>query len=203
MVQTSTRKMNPEEAELIDKWIFVLLAANNNEGIRGRIRFIKDFFLVAKKFVPDLFEVSQFYPYHFGPYSTRFGVRVNELRNTGLIQAELVGKDWEYVLTEDGRQKATSASNDVAGDLSQSIQTIKVKNRDLSLRDLLKEIYLDYPEYAKRAIRKGEISRERVDLASLPQIDDGPGFVASADPEEREIDLKGKAARLFLHLISD
>lgn len=94
MIKRSTRKMNEKQAALIDKWLIVLLASNSNDPIKGRIRFIKDFFLIAKKYLPDLYEACQFYPYYFEPYSTRFAERVNVLKHKKIIQARLKNQDW-------------------------------------------------------------------------------------------------------------
>ena len=203
MVKKSKKDMTSEEAELIDKWILVLLYTNNNDPIKGRIRFAKDFFLIAEKFLPDLYSSSEFYPYHFGPYSTRFGVRVNSLRRNNLIQSKLVNQDWEYSLTEEGTQLANPFIKDIAGDLLSKIGNIKNKNKNLSLKNLLKDLYIDYPNFAKRAVRKTEFSLEKVNLTNYEKIDDGPGFVASFSSGEREIELKGKAAKHFLKLISE
>jgi len=203
MVKKSKKEMKPEEAELIDKWILILLNSNNNDPIKGRIRFAKDFFLIAEKYLPELYQISEFYPYHFGPYSTRFGVRVNNLRINNFMQSKLVNQDWEYSLTEKGIQLADTYIKEIAEDLLNKIGNIKKKNKKLKLKALLKDMYIDYPNFAKRAVRKVEFSSEKVNLANFEKIDDGPGFVASFNSGQREIELKGKAAKLFLKLISE
>jgi len=58
--------------------------------------------LIAKKHFPNLYEHSQFYPYHFGPYSTRFAVRVNQLKDDQIISASYTGRNWIYSLSDKG-----------------------------------------------------------------------------------------------------
>lgn len=203
MVKKSQKYMKSEEAELIDKWIIILLSSDNNAPIKGRIRFTKDFFLIAEKFLHDLYNASEFYPYHFGPYSTRFGVRVNNLRKNNLIQAKLVNQDWEYSLTEKGIKLVNFLIEDIPEDLLKNIENIKTKNKSLPLKQILKDLYIDYPNFAKRSIKKVEYSREKTNLSRFEKIKDGPGFVAPFALGEREIELKGKAAKIFLKLLSE
>jgi len=148
----SRKEMNIEEANLIDKWIYVLLYANNHEAIRGRIRFANEFFLIAKKLVPKLFKVSEFFGYHFGPYSTRMGVRINKLKAQKKVKAEMINQNWEYSLTEDGLKIAKELIDGLSKALIQKVVKIKADNKKRSLKSLLKEIYLEYPEYAQKAI---------------------------------------------------
>lgn len=203
MVKRSRIEMTKEEADLIDKWIIVLLSVNNNEPIRGRIRFIKEFFLYSVRYNKKLFKISEFYPYHFGPYSTRFAARVNYLKSMGYVTAEFSGQDWQYFLTEIGLEKKNKVFNNISSKTLEIIKNIKEKNRKLNLKELLKEIYFDYPEFTSRTIIKSDILEIKIKLEDLKVIDDGPGFVAPILPEDQEIVLKEKAARKFLELISD
>lgn len=202
MVKKSRIEMNQEEADLIDKWIFLLLAANNNEPIKGRVRFMKEFFLYAINHNKKLFDTSEFYPYHFGPYSTRVAFRINFLKTNDLIGAEFKNQDWEYFLTEEGLDKAKKPYEETSNQSLEALSIIKNNNKRLSLKDLLKEIYVDYPKYALRSIIKEEITKEKIKPENLIVIDDGPGFVSSVSLEEEEIELKDEAAKRYLELIS-
>jgi len=203
MVKKSRIKMTQEEADLIDKWIYLLLATNNNDPIRGRVRFMKEFFLFSINHNKELFDIAEFYPYHFGPYSTRVAFRMNFLKNTEHIGAEFKNQDWEYLLTEEGLNRAYESKVGASIRTLKALTTIKNNNKRLSLKNLLKEIYLDYPEYALRSIIKEEITKEKVKTEDLIIIDDGPGFVSSVYLDEGEIELKEEAAKRFLKLISN
>lgn len=203
MVKKSRIEMNQEEADLIDKWIYFLLAANNNDPIRGRVRFMKEFFLFSINHNKELFDIAEFYPYHFGPYSTRVAFRMNSLKTNELIGVEFKNQDWGYLLTEEGLDRAEELREGVTYEILKALINIKNYNKRLSLKDLLKEIYVDYPKYALRSIIKEEITKEKIEPENLIIIDDGPGFVSSISLEEEEIELKEEAAKRYLKLISN
>ncbi len=203
MVKKSRIEMSQEEADLIDKWIYFLLAANNNDPIRGRVRFMKEFFLFSINHNKELFDIAEFYPYHFGPYSTRVAFRMNSLKTNELIGVEFKNQDWGYLLTEEGLDRAEELREGVTYEILKALINIKNYNKRLSLKDLLKEIYVDYPKYALRSIIKEEITKEKIEPENLIIIDDGPGFVSSISLEEEEIELKEEAAKRYLKLISN
>lgn len=199
----STKNMTAEEVDIVDKWIYALLLSNSNEPIKGRIRFTKEFFLIAKKYVPELFEASQFYAYHFGPYSTRFAERVNQLKNEKEhVTANYEKGDWKYSLSTAGIKKARKKTEEIPEEILAKLSEIKTKNRKLSLKELLKEIYLDYPEYAARAAFQEDIILEKIKLKDIQIIDDGPGTVVNISPE-KELVIKGDAAKNFLRILSE
>ena len=145
----------------------------------------------------------EFYPYHFGPYSTRVAFRMNSLKTNELIGVEFKNQDWGYLLTEEGLDRAEELREGVTYEILKALINIKNYNKRLSLKDLLKEIYVDYPKYALRSIIKEEITKEKIEPENLIIIDDGPGFVSSISLEEEEIELKEEAAKRYLKLISN
>lgn len=203
MVKKSRIEMNQEEADLIDKYIYLLLAANKNEPIKGRVRFMKEIFLFSINHDKKLFEIAEFYPYHFGPYSTRVAVRMNFLKSNGYIEPDYKNQDWEYSLTEEVLNRANESREGVSNKKLDALRNIKDNNKRMSLKELLKEIYIDYPKYALRSIIKEDITKEKIEPKELIIIDDGPGFVSSISLEEEEFELKENAAKRFLKLISD
>ena len=203
MVKKSRIEMNQEEADLIDKYIYLLLAANKNEPIKGRVRFMKEIFLFSINHDKKLFEIAEFYPYHFGPYSTRVAVRMNFLKSNGYIEPDYKNQDWEYSLTEEVLNRANESREGVSNKKLDALRNIKDNNKRMSLKELLKEIYIDYPKYALRSIIKEDITKEKIEPKELIIIDDGPGFVSSISLEEEEFELKDNAAKQFLKLISD
>ncbi|MFW9948479.1 MAG: hypothetical protein ACFFDX_16760, partial [Candidatus Odinarchaeota archaeon] len=119
-----------------------------------------------------------------------------------LIEAEFKNQDWEYFLTEEGLDKAKKSYEGSSNENLEALSIIKNNNKRLSLKDLLKEIYVDYPKYALRSIIKEEITKEKIKPENLIVIDDGPGFVSSVSLDEEEIELKEEAAKRYLELIS-
>lgn len=199
MTERSTKEMSEEQAELIDKWIYVLLAANDFEPIRGRVRYTKEYFVMAIEYLPEVFDAAQFYPYYFGPYSTRMGVRMNFLKNDNEIIAKYKSKDWEYSLSKSGCEKAKEILTTVDSDLMRKISNIKTRNRRLSLKALLKDIYLNYKDFASRSIIASDIVYDKIDPKDLIIVDDSNLVVS--DPIEKKIILKGKSAEKFQELI--
>ena len=203
MVKMSNIDMNKEEQEIIDKFIYLLLWVNDNDPIRGRVRFIKEFFLFAKKHNEELFQSSEFFPYYFGPYSARLAFRINRLKSQGYIKPIYKNKEWYYTLSKDGLDIAIEISKSINIKTIQMISGIKSENRNLNLKNLLKDIYLEYPEYTGRSLIKEEVIKTSIDPRRLLKVDDGPGFVASISSEDTEIILKGDAARKYFNIISD
>jgi len=203
MVKTSNIDMNKEEQEIIDRYIYLFLWANKNDPIKGRVRFIKEFFLFAKKHNTNLFNASEFFPYYFGPYSVRFAFRINKLKSQGYIKPIYKNMDWYYTLSKEGLEIATKISKFSDIKTIKILSKIKSDNRNLNLRNLLKDIYFDYPEFTARSLIKDSVLKIRIDPINLLKVNDGPGFVAPISPEEKEIVLKGDAARRYFNIISD
>lgn len=187
----------------IKKWIYLLLATNNSEPIKGRIRFTKEFFLITKKLSPKTFENSEFYSYHFGPYSTRFAVCVNQMIDLNHIKYFFRNCDFNYALSAEGKKKAQNLLKNLAKTPRKYIEEIKNKSKKQSLKQMLKEIYTNNPEYVIRSIIKPDVLFQEVDLNSLEELDDGPGFVAAVNTQQKDTVLKGDKARRFLHLLQE
>jgi len=200
MNEKSTTEMTDEEAELIDTWIYVLLASNENEPIRGRIRFIKEYFLMAIEDLPEVFSAAQFYPYHFGPYSTRLGVRMNALKKDKKIIAVYKSKDWQYSLTPKELDTAREIMKRVDEKLLQKISNIKSRNKGLSLKVLLRDIYQFYPEYASRSIIASDVLFEKVDPKDLIIVDDSD--LVAKDSNIENVKLTKKEAEKLKELIN-
>ena len=201
MTEKSTTEMTDEEAKLIDTWIYVLLASNDFETISGRVRFTKEFFLMTIRHLPEVFDAAQFYPYHFGPYSTKLGVRMNELKNERIILAEYKNKDWQYSLSQVGQERAKEIISHVNEDLLKKIASIKRKNKNLSLKELLRDIYLYYEEYATRSIIASDIIYEKLDPKVLIIIDDTD--LVTTDTTRKKLTLEGEDAQKVLELIKN
>lgn len=154
IVEKSTTKMSELEAELIDKWIYVLLATNDNEAIKGRTRFMSEFFLMTIENVAEVFKAAQFYPYLFGPYSTRVAFRMNILKKEKKIIATYKSTDWQYSLDPKELEKALSIFRTLDSNLLQKIVNIKNSNRRLHLKTLLSNLSHSYSKYTSRTIIK-------------------------------------------------
>ena len=203
MVKKSNIEMTKEEQEIIDNFIFLLLWVNDNDPIKGRVRFIKEFFVFAKKYNEELYQAAEFFAYYFGPYSVRLAFRINKLKSQGYIKPIYKNMDWYYSLSDEGLKLARILANQVEQSTLEKMAQIKSENRDLNIKNLLKEIYINYPEFTGRSLIKDKIIKLKIDPRNLLKINDGYGFVAPISQEEKEIVLKGNAAQKYFNLISD
>ena len=152
MINTSRIEMNQEEANLIDKWIYLLLFVDNNIPIKNRIRFMLEYFLFSINHNNKLFNIAEFYPYYFGPYSTRVAFRINILKSRNLIVANFKHQDWEYRLTNKGLLKAIKLKKDTSDKIFNDLKVIKTNNKRTSLKTLLRHVHANYPEYTSSSI---------------------------------------------------
>ena len=203
VVEGAMVKISRSDSELIDKWIVILLGVDKYAPIKDRIRLIKDMFLLSQKYVPQLSKASNFYPYHFGPYSTRVAKRVNVLKNSeGVVCQNSKDGTWIYSLTEKGREKFLEVSKEIDGDLLKKVATIKARLQKSTVKKILHEIYTDYPEFAQESIVKDRVIK-RVELSDLEKIDDSGGIIHSELDEEGEYVLSSKALKNILKIISE
>ena len=100
MSNKSKKEMTEAQREFIDKWLLILLASDNFNPIRGRVRLVKEFFLIWRECFYDLGNIAEFYSYFFGPYSTLFAVRVNDMFYNDIIEFKESGLDILYKLSE-------------------------------------------------------------------------------------------------------
>jgi uncharacterized protein YwgA len=176
-----TIEITPKDEKIIDKWIFIILGALDGEGIRGRIRITKELFLISKKISTELDDAIFFYPYQFGPYSSRLASRMNHLIQTNQITLKYEQRDWKYSLSNDYIKKAEKFIGTLTADVIDQVNTLKKRLKKMSTRKILREIYTDYPEYAQVSLVAEDIIHSvTIDLDKESDVDDGPGFVKNS-----------------------
>lgn len=140
-----------EQEKIVEKWILVLLAANNFQPIRGRLRLIKELFLIAKTVSSEFEDAVYFYKYSFGPYSSRAAEKMNMLRKNNVTQVKYTKEGWEYRLNESYYKTAQGYLNSLDPDSLDRVELIKSKYQKKSSTQIIIEIYTKYPEYAERS----------------------------------------------------
>lgn len=151
----------------IDPMNLVLLLLYSYEGpICGAISFMKEaFLLVQEKFnefkIPAL--QPKFIPYYYGPYSFDIVESWYNLEELGLIRIE--GKRSSpkecFWLTEDGREEAKEIFESLPEELQRELPAWR-KGLDQLGNDILKDVYLRYPEYLDRSRIKDEVLPKRM-----------------------------------------
>lgn len=134
----------------------------SEEGeIDGITRLQKLVFLVQEE--GDIDREYDFRPKHYGPHSNPLYDDIDRLVDEGFVeqkQVEMggrVGNDKQiYRITEDGRQIVEHAANggdklDIPEGLRDTIREIVGEYEHVSLYDMLKQVYSEYPETAQNS----------------------------------------------------
>ncbi len=179
--------MTGTQREFIDKWLLILLASDSFNPIRGRVRLVKEFFLIWRELFYDLGNIAEFYSYFFGPYSTLFAARVNDLFYDKTIEFEESGLDILYKLSEKGKKQASQLISEESKEKIDYISINKRKFSKISTGKILGEIYRKYPSFANLSI----VSEESKIGGTLPikiseseLVSDDLGFIKSTDNSE-------------------
>lgn len=126
----------------------VLLQQNNGE-IRGKTRFQKMVFLAEEE--EGLNEFYEFEKYNYGPYSFDLTDQLDTLVELGFIEkytktfpsdGKFQGKKFIYKLTDEGKEKARNASQEIKEPLKKSAD--KWDSSSASLDSLLDYVYDEY-----------------------------------------------------------
>jgi len=136
------------ESKQMEKYLFALFVADKAAPIRGRIRLVKQVFLMAKQVQPELARIMRFFPYLYGPYSNPVAEAINGLIDGGYIRTYKDDGEYVYELTEKGQQTGRERVADIPEETMQKIVRLKKTTQELSIRELLKLVYRTYPEYA-------------------------------------------------------
>lgn len=148
-------ELTPEDA------ILILLYANKNKPITGKLMFVKQAFLLAKELIPQLDKKFKFYPANFGPYSKVFAKEVNKLIEKGIIKLEVKtegGKEiFRFRLSEDAIEKAKQSFNKLPNELKFKIIRKRKGWDQLGYTGIVRFVYTKYPEYTIYSEIKGDI----------------------------------------------
>lgn len=137
-------------------WLLIYLSLPSNEetNLIDPIRIMKGLFLFKMKLGDRLGDFYNYVPYLYGPCSFEIYNDLLGLRLAGLVDEYIRPfSRWSYYrLLERGQQKARTLLKEAPMDLLGELQTIKTQVTNLSFLDLLKEVYRQYPEYAKESV---------------------------------------------------
>ncbi|TET89807.1 MAG: hypothetical protein E3J35_08760 [Methanomassiliicoccales archaeon] len=150
----------------VEDWILVLLGVQKDKPISGKLAFVKELFLLEKEVVPKIpgeNESFEFYPYDYGPYSTKFARVLNELIRQGLVEAipipETKEKNFQFRLTEAGIVKAEEAMKKIPSDFLDLLARKRRGWDQLGHFGITRRVYSRYPEYTIRSKIREEVMR--------------------------------------------
>lgn len=129
----------------------MLLISNNGNKIYGRTYLQKFFFLLKKEFLPEI--DLTYTKYHYGPFSMDVVNNANFLVNDNIIieKSEKFKHGQEghfYELTEKGIKKVEEIEKRADKKQLEKFKEFCKKYEDYTPSELLKLVYLKYPEWA-------------------------------------------------------
>lgn len=136
----------------IEEWILILLYAQKDKPITGKLMFVKQAFLLAKDVFPSIDERFEFYPASFGPYSKEFAKSMNKLIEKGDIHLEVKKEGdneiYRFRLSKDGEESAKKVFNKLPDEYKKIIQRKRRGWDQLGYTGIVRLVYTKYPEYA-------------------------------------------------------
>jgi len=138
-------------------WLLLALASRE-DGRLTPVQVQKSMFLVgnqAAKFVgPDFYK---FVAYDYGPFDSAIYSDLEDLAREELVVIERSStRGWPiYVLTTAGAKRAQNLSERLASNLTKFLAEVVDWVTRKSFSDLIRSIYLNFPEYKENSVFKG------------------------------------------------
>jgi len=144
--------------------VLTILYAQKDKPLTGKLMFVKQVFLFTKEIVPGLDDKMKFFPYSFGPYSSKFAQVVNKLINDGIIGVEKKVDDdreiYRFSLTEKGLEKAEKSFNKFPEKVRAIIKRKRRGWDQLGYTGIVRLVYTKYPEYIVNSSIKDEVEND-------------------------------------------
>ena len=142
----------PHAGWIMEKADWLLLAVGDRiEPIQLQKTVFK-FAMESKVREPEAYE---FVPYNWGPCSFEIYDDLDTLRSGGLIQSVASGRGWQaYQWTSRGAIEAKALRAKADPELVREFDSAREYVTNRSFTTLLRDIYEDYPEFAKNSLFK-------------------------------------------------
>lgn len=150
VVENSVIEITNEHEKTLNFWILFLFYSNGYQVINGRLRVLHMLFMISETLNVKFRTAANFYPYQFGPYSSRIAQQINNLLDLELIKAAQKNGYWQYAITIKGARQVESSYNNHAiySFLTiKRLQQIKTKYYNMSTKNILHEIRTNYSNY--------------------------------------------------------
>ncbi|CEG11923.1 conserved hypothetical protein [groundwater metagenome] len=149
-----------EDMSVLQKYIVLLISANNNESIKGNTLFQKELFLIAKN-IKEVEEEASFISDFYGPFSENAKEQLDELSLD-----EVVVKDKNRMfLSKLGSQVAQKIEQKTPKQELEMISEFKRLLNDLNNEEVLTFIYFTFPEFTDESLVLDEIKKNRKQVA--------------------------------------
>ena len=144
------------EMSNLQKYMVLLLQANDNDPIRGSTWFQKEMFLIAEN-VEDVGGEASFDSDMYGPWSENAEEQLEELEMDEVVSKK-GNKMW---LSPLGEKIAVKLQKEVPESHVEMISDFKELLNDLSAEEVLTFIYYTFPEFTEDSLVKDRIERDR------------------------------------------
>ena len=144
----------------VKKNLLLLLSANSNEPVNGKLWYQKELFLVSKN-NKELEVEANFEPYFWGAHSELVDTEMDELVQLGVVKK--IG--YKYFLTDIGKDIAKTVSEKSSKDEKELIEDVKDFLNSLSKDELLLFVYISYPDMCEDAVELKNLLPKRKEIA--------------------------------------
>jgi len=144
---------------ITQKYIILLLHANNDRSLQGKLWLQKILFLISQN-IEELNEDADFEEDLLGPYSEIVAEEFDQL-----ISEKIIKKKFPHDLSIYGKTIANNLEREISIEEKQTIEHMKDFLNDLTDDELLGFIYFSYPEFTQESIKYDKIKKNRIDIA--------------------------------------
>lgn len=145
-----------ENISELQKYIVLLLDANNNTPIKGNSWFQKELFLISRN-VRDVEEEASFDSDMYGPWSENANEQLEDLELDDVV-SKSKNKIW---LSRLGKVLANELKKTIPVDEQKMVSEFKELLNNLSIDELLTLIYFTYPKFTDESLVKDKIQKNR------------------------------------------
>ncbi len=142
------------------KYTLLLLSANNDEPIKGKLWYQKELFLLSRN-SDELAEQTDFEADFMGPYSESADEELQQLEYAKVVEKE--GN--KLKLTELGKDIVKILEKNFSEEEKEMVEDFKSELNDLTEDELLGFIYFTFPEMTKESIKIEKIMPKRKNIA--------------------------------------
>ncbi len=142
------------------RYTLLLLSANDDEPIKGKLWYQKELFLLSRN-SDELAEQTDFEADFMGPYSESADEELQQLEYAKVVEKE--GN--KLKLTGLGKDVAKILEKNSSEEEKEMVEDFKAELNDLTEDELLGFIYFTFPEMTKESIKIEKIKPKRKNIA--------------------------------------
>lgn len=133
--------------------ILLMLFAQSDKPIFGRVLLVKEVFLLTKEILNTDAQDAKFIPYRFGPHSFTIGNALPNLEYSGHIErkGKKNAKLEQFTLTAKGKEHISKIWQSLPEEIQETIKNKRKGWDQLGYDGILRLVYQKYPEYKEKS----------------------------------------------------